>query len=245
MKEKTMDVTTPTPVSTTAGTRRWRPLESVAGNWPIGVKIVAALIVIGAPVAQVIDGSLFDMSNGYVSLFHALSTDPGSVYAGSLAGMFAPALTIGAVLIWFQLGRSRSRIAASISLVTGVLAFTCLALTTGYSYAALGLSHAHLGTAAVADALSSYDGLPAPVLFATFTITSTVSILAASWALWRSHAVSRAGVILLALFIIIDMVGILPVNPHYIGLAAAVLIAVSIFRAVPLRTGIAATNVEP
>ena len=94
-----MDVNTSAPVSTTAGRRTRRRLESVAGSWPIGVKIAAAIVVIGGPVAQLLDRTLFDMSDGYTSLFHAMSTNPDAVHAGSYASMFAPALLIGAVLV--------------------------------------------------------------------------------------------------------------------------------------------------
>jgi hypothetical protein len=240
-----MNVTASNPVSTAAvGGRTRRRLESVAGSWPIGVKIAASVVLIGGPVAQLIDRSLYDMSDGFVSLFHAYSTNPGVVNVGAVAGMLAPALLIGMVLIWFRLARVRSRIAASISLISGVIAFTCLAVSSGYSYSAMGLSEAHLGTRAVADALSAYAGPPATFLFTTFDITSVVCILAAAWGLWRSRAVSRVSIILLALFIGADMALPLPFDPHYIGLAATVLMSVSLFTAAPLHDGNTATSIE-
>lgn len=245
MKEKTMDVTTSTPMSTTRGKRRWRRLESVAGNWPIGVKIAATVLVIGGPAVQLLDRTLYDMSDGFVSLFHAYSTNPGTVNVGAIAGMITPAILIGMVFVWFQLARVRSRIASSISLISGVIAFTCLGVSSGYSYAALGLSDAHLASPAVADALSAYSGPPAQFLFTTFDIAAVVSVLAAAWGLWRSHAVSRLSVILLVLFIVADMVEVLPIDAHYIGLVATVLMSMSFFTAAPLRVEIPATNVEP
>ena len=239
-----MDVSTSNSVPVTTKLTR-RRLDSVAGNWPIGVKVAASVVLIAAPVAQLVDRAMFDMSNGYTSLFRELSANPSAVHIGAIAGMFAPALLIGSVFVWFQLARTRSRIAASISLIAGVLAFTCLAVTTGYSFAALGLSDAHLGTQAVADALAGYSGPPAPVLFATFTITSVVCILAAAWGLWRAHAVSRASVILLVLFIVADVVEVLPFDPHFIGLAATILMSVSILTPVSRRNAAAATTIKP
>lgn len=239
-----MDLSTSTQLSAT-GQRTRRRLESVAGNWPIGVKIAAATVVVAAPVAQLIDRAMFEVGDGFVDIFRASTANPSSVYVGAVASMFAPALVIGAVFIWFQLARSRSPIAASISLITGILAFTCLALTTGYSYAALALAHANLGTPAAADALATYDGPPATLLMTTFTITSAVSILAAGWGLWRSHAVSRASVILLVAFIVCDVVEFLPFDVHVIGLAATVLMSISFFTAAPLRSGRGTTSINP
>ncbi|MCB1281083.1 MAG: hypothetical protein KDB18_06130 [Salinibacterium sp.] len=240
-----MDVSTSESIQSTATRKRTpRRLESVAGSWPIWVKVAASIVLISGPVAQLIDRALYDMSNSYVSLFRAYSANPGAVNIGAVAGMLAPALLIGAVIIWYRLARVRSKVAATISLVSGVLAFTCLAVMSGYSFSAMGLSEAHLGTPAVADALSAYAGPPAMFLFATFQITSTLSILAAAWGLWRSHAVSRASVILLALFIVIDMLEILPIEPHFIGLAAMVLMCISFFTAAPFRDGSAAASIK-
>jgi len=220
--------------------------EAVAGSWPIGVKIAASAVVIGAFVAQLINRSLLDMSQGYVSLFRELSTNPGAANVSVIAGMFAPALLVGSVLIWFRLSRARSRVAAWISLISGVLAFTCLPLMMGFSVSAFALAQAHLGTHAAADALSGYAGPPAVLLFTVYNNASLLTIFAAAWALWRSHAVSRASVILLVLFMVGDIVGILPFDAHYIGLAAAVLMAVSFFTApAPFRDNDTMTSIEP
>jgi hypothetical protein len=242
-----MDITAPSPVPTTsAGGHTRRRFESVAGSWPIGVKIAASAVVIGAFTAQLINRSLLDMSQGYVSLFQELSTNPGAANVSVIAGMFAPALLLGSVLIWFRLSRARSRVAAWISLISGVLAFTCLPLMMGFSVSAFALAQAHLGTHAAADALSGYAGPPAVLLFIVFNNASMLTIFAAAWALWRSHAVSRASVILLVLFMVADIVGILPFDAHYIGLAAAVLMAISFFTSpVPFRDRGTETTIEP
>jgi hypothetical protein len=246
VKENTM-VTTSQPVQTATERRHGhRRLESVAGGWPIGVKIAASAVLIGAFVAQLINRSLLDMSQGYVSLFRELATNPAAANVSVIAGMFAPALLVGSVLIWFRMTRARSRIAAWISLVSGILAFTCLPLMMGYSVSAFALAEAHLATPAAADALSSYAGAPAILLFTVYNNASLLTIFAAAWALWRSHAVSRASVILLVLFMAGDIVGLLPFDAHYIGLAATVLMAVSIFTATPpFRAGETATTIKP
>lgn len=227
-----MDVTASKPVSTASvGGRTRRRLDSVAGSWPVGVKIAASAVVIGAFVAQLINRSLLDMSQGYVSLFRELSTNPGAANVSIIAGMFAPALLVGSVLIWFRLSRARSRVAAWISLISGVLAFTCLPLMMGFSVSAFALAQAHLGTHAAAEALAGYASPPAVLLFTVYNNASLLTIFAAAWALWRSHAVSRASVILLVLFMVGDIVGVLPFDAHYVGLTAAVLMAISFFTA--------------
>lgn len=233
------------PAAATRGRTR-RRLESAAGTWPIAVKIAASAVLIGAFIAQLINRSLLDMSQGYVSLFRELATNPGAANISVIAGMFAPALLVGSVLIWFRLTRARSRIAAWISVISGVLAFTCLPLLMGYTVSAFALAEAHLGTPAAADALSGYAGAPAVLLFAVYNNASLLTILAAAWALWRSHAVSRASVILLVLFMAGDIVGLLPFDAHYIGLAATVLMAVSLFTATaPFRADETATTIKP
>jgi hypothetical protein len=242
-----MDLTTSSPIAAaTAPSRPRRRLESVAGTWPLGVKIAASAVLIGAFVAQLINRSLLDMSQGYVSLFHELATKPGAANTSIIAGMFAPAMLVGSVLIWFRLTRARSRIAAWISLVSGVLAFTCLPLLMGFTVSAFALAEAHLGTPAAAAAQSGYAGVPAAILFAVYNNASMLTIFAAAWALWRSHVVSRVSVILLVLFMVGDIVGALPFDAHYIGLAATVLMAVSIFTAtVPFRAGETAATIKP
>lgn len=233
-----MDGTAHTTLSTTSGRGHARSgAETPAHSWPMWARIAASAVLVGAPAAQIIDRALFPMDDGHMSLFHALSTNPGMVDAGAVAGMFAPALLIGSVLIWYRLTRARSRIAAGISLASGVLAFTCLALTTGYSYAALGLHQAGLGTQAVADILDGYSGPPATLVITTFEVTASLCILAAAWALWRSHAVPRGSVVLLVLFIVLDMALPLPVDAHYIGLAAMVWMSVSFYIPAPVRHG--------
>ncbi|GAB3042410.1 hypothetical protein GCM10027052_25480 [Parafrigoribacterium mesophilum] len=246
MKENIM-VTTAQPVQTATERRHGhRRLESVAGSWPIGVKVAASAVLIGAFVAQLVNRSLLDMSHGYASLFHQLATDPGPANTAAIAGIFAPALLVGSVLIWFRLARTRSRIASWITLISGVLAFTCLPLMMGFSVSAFALADAHLGTTAAAAALSGYAGPPAAVLFTVYNNASMLTILAAAWALWRSHAVSRASVILLVLFIAGDIAGLLPFDAHYLGLAAAVLMSVSLFTATaPFRDGDPATSIKP
>lgn len=242
-----MDITAPSPAPTaSAGRRTRRQLESVAGSWPIGVKIAASAVVIGAFTAQVVNRSLLDMSQGYVSVFQEVPSNPGAANVSVIAGMFAPALLLGSVLIWFRLSRERSRVAAWISLISGVLAFTCLPLMMGFSVSAFALAQAHLGTQAAADALSGYAGPPVVLLFIVFNNASMLTIFAAAWALWRSHSVSRAAVVLLALFMVGDIVGVLPFDAHYIGLAAAALMAVSFFTApAPFRAKGTETIIEP
>lgn len=242
-----MDITASSPGPTVSvGGRTRRRLETVAGSWPIGVKIAASAVVIGAFVAQLINRSLLDMSQGYVSLFQELSTNPGAANVSVIAGMFAPALLVGSVLIWFRLSRARSRVAAWISLISGVLAFTCLPLMMGFSVSAFALAQAHLGTHAAAEALSGYAGPPAVLLFTVYNNASMLTIFAAAWALWRSHSVSRTSVILLVLFMVGDIVGILPFDAHYIGLAAAALMAISFFTApAPFRGKDTTTIIEP
>lgn len=233
-----MDITAPGSVPTDArtalasagGTTRRRP-ESIAATWPVWVRVAAAAVLVGAFVAQLVNRSLLDMSEGYLSYFRELSANPAAANVSVIAGMFAPALLVGCVLIWFRISRQRSRIAAWISLISGVLAFTCLPLLMGFSVSAFALVKAGLASPAAASALETYDGLPATVLFAVYNNASMLTIFAAAWALWRSHAVYRVSVVLLVLFMVGDIVGVLPFDAHYLALAATLLMAVSFFTA--------------
>lgn len=240
-----MNITTSDPVLAARSHTR-RRLQSVAATWPIGVKIAASAVLIGAFLAQLINRALQDMSDGYAGYFREISTNPAATNVSVIAGMFAPALLVGSVLIWFRISRERSRVASWITLISGVLAFTCLPLLMGFSVSALALVKADLATPAAASALQNYDGLPAAILFTVYNNASMLCIFAAAWALWRSRAVYRASAVLLVLFMVGDIVGVLPFDAHYLGLAAAVVMAVSFFTAKdPFRDGETVASIKP
>ncbi|GAA1861351.1 hypothetical protein GCM10009715_06010 [Paeniglutamicibacter psychrophenolicus] len=211
------------PVHTTGSPRRAK--VPAPGEWAPWVRVVAGAIPVLAFAAQLVNRSLFDMSSGYQSLFLEQAQHPALLDAAVIAGVFAPALLMSSVLVWFRLGRDQAPVAAWISLVSGVLAFTCLPALSGYSVSALAMGSAHLGTGAVAAALSDYRGLPALVLFAVYNLASLTAIMAACRALWRSARVSRFSVAMLGLFMVADIAGVLPFDAHYLGLVAALSMA--------------------
>lgn len=207
------------------------PPAAAAPRWSLAARIAAALVLTGAFAAQLVNRALFDMSEGYASLFREITDNPVAANTAAIVGIFAPALLLGMVLILTSLTRRRSPVASWIALISGVLAFTCLPAIMGYSYSAFSLTRAGLDSPEVADALAQPGGPGGMVLFAVFSVTSLVSILSLAWALWRSRVTYRAAAVLLVLFMLSDISGLMPVDGHYLGLAAMILVSISLFTA--------------
>jgi hypothetical protein len=206
-------------------------MTSSAAHWPPAARIAAAVVLVGAFAAQLANRALTDMSDGYASLFREIVEEPVRADTAAVLGLVAPPLLLGMVLILTGLTRRRAPVSSWAALVCGVIAFTFFPVMTGHSSAAFSLVRAGVDSATVAKALEQPGGPGGMVLVAVFSLTSLACVLSLAWALWRSHVVYRASAALLALFMIADVSGVLPVDAHWLGLAAMVLAAISLFTA--------------
>lgn len=149
-----------------------------------------------------------------------------------LCDVLAVPFLLGATIVYVLLSRERSPRLAYVGGTLLGLGLVGLAMVQGYETLEFGIAQdGRFEVSALADAVDDVSTPPAVAIILMLIIGASLGLLMTAVALWRSAAVPRGAVLLIAAFVIIDIPLQMGRLSHAIAFVAACWIAWAVLRA--------------
>jgi hypothetical protein len=203
------------------------PAVSPAAAWPSLGRAAAAFTLVAAGVLWAIADVIgFGVSDGltYIGAHPTLSG------IGIAADTLAVPFLIGCTAVWLLLSRHASPKLAWTGAILLVFGLIGQGMIEGVEMISYTVARSHkIGLATYENVTNSPAGIPGAVFMAMFFIGSSLGIVLAMIALWRSHAVPRVATLLPIAFQVAQTVGV-PFPATILTLAGLAWMAVAILR---------------
>lgn len=192
-------------------------------RWSPGLRVAAAAVVIAGPALQVTEEMLEPRNGDDADRFAWVAANLATFTASKIVGFLAVPVLIGTLLVFALLAWRRAPRLSLAGAALGVLGMSGLAAIQGTEYAVLGGSAASGGDAAQVEALFTAldDSGFATAVFLSMLGGALFGLLLLMVALWMSRAVPRWAPAVIAVFLVVDFLGLVPMAHTILLIGAA------------------------
>jgi hypothetical protein len=201
-------------------------------RWSLPLRIGAAATVVLGPALQVAEELLEPASADDAERFAWISGNLGTFTTSKIVGFLAVPALIGMLLVFAALARGRAPRLSMIGAALGVLAVSAVAAIQGTEYAVFGGVAASGGDMAQVEALFTVldESGFATMVFLSMMVGMLLGLMLLMVALWMSKAVPRWAPAFIAVFLVVDFLGLVPMS-HAILLLGTVGVAYGVISA--------------